>query len=193
MIVAIELARSRVGFIDRAVLLLNQCRVVLSPPWPVVVPSTHFEGLNAVTFSMADSPESEAALLLQIDRDLEAVSLSDEDEDSRTELPDTVPLGSLSELLAAAAQQVDYTVSEDSLAQLRESLQAGERRRQCFVEDVAALQGLASTVEQLQAEVGNSAAEASAAAADGDEWAGEEPWWVDERRQQAEAERAREE
>ena len=143
-----------------------------------------------------DDSDDELQLLAALERDLEAVSLSDdESEGEEQELPDVVPLGSVEELLAAAAaaaeeeeQPEEEGGPEDLLAQLRASLEDGERQRQCFMEDVEALQGLTSTVEpQVMAPA------AEAHEADGSGWAGEEPWWVEERRQQAEAERAREE
>ena len=148
--------------------------------------------------SAPDDSDDELQLLAALERDLEAVSLSDdESEGEEQELPDVVPLGSVEELLAAAAaaaaeeeeeQPEDEGGPEDLLAQLRASLEDGERQRQCFMEDVEALHGLTSTVEpQVMAPA------AEAHEADGSGWAGEEPWWVEERRQQAEAERAREE
>ena len=142
--------------------------------------------------SAPDDSDDELQLLAALERDLEAVSLSDdESEGEEQELPDVVPLGSVEELLAAAAaaeQPEEEGGPEDLLAQLRASLEDGERQRQCFMEDVEALQGLTSSVEP---QVMAPAAEADAT--DGSGWAGEEPWWVEERRQQAEAERAREE
>ena len=97
--------------------------------------------------SATDSDEEE--LLAALERDLDAVSLSDhESEGEEQELPDVVPLKSLEELLAADAQQLEYQGgAEEPLVRLRALLQDGERRRQCFMEDVEALQGLTSSVE----------------------------------------------
>ena len=145
--------------------------------------------------SAPDDSDDELQLLAALERDLEAVSLSDgelEGEEQEIELPEVVPLGSVEELLAAAdaaEQPEEEGGAEDLLARLRASLEDGERQRQCFMEDVQALHGLTSSVEP---QVLAPAAEAHEAD-DGSGWAGEEPWWVEERRQQAEAERAREE
>ena len=145
--------------------------------------------------SAPDDSDDELQLLAALERDLEAVSLSDgelEGEEQEIELPEVMPLGSVEELLAAAdaaEQPEEEGGAEDLLARLRASLEDGERQRQCFMEDVQALHGLTSSVEP---QVMAPAAEAHEAD-DGSGWAGEEPWWVEERRQQAEAERAREE
>ena len=173
----------------------------------ITKPASEFEDLQRVEevgaamaqASAPDDSDDELQLLAALERDLEAVSLSDDElEGEDQELPDVVPLGSVEELLAAAAaaaaaeeeeeQPEEEGGPEDLLAQLRASLEDGERQRQCFMEDVEALHGLTSTVEpQVMAPA------AEAHEADGSGWAGEEPWWVEERRQQAEAERAREE
>ena len=145
--------------------------------------------------SPARSPARQQAALsdedvaAQVAADLLALGeLSDSDDAEEIELPDVAPLGTLDDLLARAEQEAEEAQAgtEESLALLRESLEAGETRRQCFMEEVQTLHGLTSAMPEATAE-------RPSAEEDGDGWAGEEPWWVRERREQAESERRRDE